>query len=269
MAALGDVGVSWGAGTNDELRRVEGRLDIADAPSAICDAVVELEPLVRGIAETTAPYRLTIENVEIDAYWAFWLDGSGSDIRLRLNLPNVDFTRVGARQFALHEVLGHGLQSASYSARAADAPWVRLLSVHAPHQVMLEGLAQALPLMVLPHDQVLVTRTRLDHYVQLVRAQAHLDLNAGVPAVECADLMRQAVPWWDDARIASQLTDRGDDPLLRSYLWAYPAGIDWFAALAGAGDTVVRRVIKAAYRDPLTPEDLMRLWPEGPVIGGG
>ncbi|MFC9973470.1 hypothetical protein ACFVH6_21510 [Spirillospora sp. NPDC127200] len=266
--ALGGVGVAWGAGANEELRRVEGRLDIADAPSAICDAVVELEPLVRTIAETGAPYRLSIENVELEAYWSFWLDGAGSDVRLRLNLPNVDFTRVGARQFALHEVLGHGLQSASFSARAAGAPWVRLLSVHAPQQVMLEGLAQALPLMVLPGDKVLAARTRLDHYVQLVRAQAHVDINAGVPVVECADFMRKAVPWWDDARIAAQLADRGADPLLRSYLWAYPAGIDWFVALAEAGDAVVRRVIKAAYRDPLTPEDLMRLWPEGPVVGG-
>lgn len=79
----------------------------------------------------------------MDAYWSYWLDGSGQDVRLRLNLKNAPVTEVRARQFALHEVLGHGLQSASLAARCQhdDVPWVRLLSVHAPHQVMLEGRA--------------------------------------------------------------------------------------------------------------------------------
>jgi hypothetical protein len=51
----------------------------------------------------------------VDAYWAYWLDGAGQRVRLRLNMPNATFTKVQARQFALHEVLGHGLQGASIS----------------------------------------------------------------------------------------------------------------------------------------------------------
>ncbi|WP_328594091.1 hypothetical protein [Actinomadura macrotermitis] len=269
-AALADLGIAWGPEANEELRRLEGRLDVADAPDAIRAAVAELEPAVRALTGSTARYNLSIETAEVEAYWAYWLDGAGPDVRLRLNLPNVDFTQVGARQFALHEVLGHGLQSASLAERAAreDVPWVRLLSVHALHQVALEGLAQAWPLFLSLDDEVLTARVRLDHYVQLVRAWSHVAINEGTPAVECADRMRARLPWLTDKAIALPLAGRGADPMLRSYLWAYPAGVDWFAALAEAGGEVASKVLHAAYREPLTPSDLARLWPEGPVIGG-
>ncbi|MEV0408923.1 hypothetical protein [Actinoallomurus sp. NPDC050550] len=268
--ALADLGIGWGPDANTELRQAEGLLDVNEAPDAIRQAAQELEPAVREATGSTAPYTLTIETTEVDAYWAYWLDGAGDRVRLRLNLPNVEFTQAGARQFALHEVLGHGLQSASFAARAAaeDVPWVRLLSIHGPQQVMLEGLAQAWPLFILPDDKVLMARVRLSHYTQLVLAQVHRALNAGTPAIECADHLRAAVPWWSGTTIAGYLADRGADPTHRSYMWAYPAGFDWFTALAEADVKVSREVLNAAYRDPLTPADLAELWPEGPPIGG-
>ncbi|MFI0450706.1 hypothetical protein [Actinomadura sp. 6N118] len=269
-AALSDLGIGWGPQTNSELRTLEGPLDVSDAPDAIRQAAEDLEPAIREATASTAPYRLTIETADIDAYWTYWLDGAGQDVRLRLNLPNVEFTQVGARQFALHEVLGHGLQSASLTAQAAaeDVPWVRLLSIHAPQQVMLEGLAQAWPLFVLPDDKVLITRVWVTHYAQLVLAQVHRALNAGTPAIECADHLRAWIPWWTDKTISGYLTDRGTDATHRSYMWAYPAGFDWFAALAEADAKVSREVLHAAYRAPLTPSDLAELWPQGPAIGG-
>jgi hypothetical protein len=142
------------------------------------------------------------------------------------------------------------------------------MSVHAPQQVLLEGLAQAMPLFITPKDEVLIARVRLDHYTQLVRAEIHVALNSGSSIEECADHAVACVPWWTDAQISSILADRGADPLLRSYLWAYPAGFDWFAALADADASVIRQVLHAAYRDPLTPDDLAALWPDGPSIGG-
>ena len=76
------------------------------------------------------------------------------------------------------------------------------------------------------------------------------------------------MPFWTDATIADLLADRGANPLLRSYLWSYPAGLDWFAALADRAATVAPEVLRAAYREPLTPDDLAALWPTGPPIGG-
>jgi hypothetical protein len=268
--ALADLGVGWGPDTNAELRHAEGPLAVNEASDAIRQTAQDFEPAIRKATGSTAPYTLTIETTKVDAYWAYWLDGAGHNVRLRLNLPNVEFTQAGARQFALHEVLGHGLQSASLAARAAteDVPWVRLLSIHAPQQVMLEGIAQAWPLFVLPDDKVLIARVRLSHYTQLVLAQVHRALNAGVPAIECADYLRTCLPWSSDKTIAGDLSDRGTDPTHRSYMWAYPAGFDWFTALAEADAKVAREVLNAAYRDPLTPADLAELWPEGPPIGG-
>ena len=111
------------------------------------------------------------------------------------------------RQFALHEVLGHGLQAANFAAQCAkeEVPWVRLLSVHAQQQVLLEGPAQALPLFVMPNDEALIGRVRLDHYHQLVRAELHVAVNSDVSIEECVRLARERVPYWTDEDIADTL----------------------------------------------------------------
>lgn len=268
--ALTALGIQWGPDTARDLNAIEGPIETDDAPDAIRQAATDYEQAVRQATGSQAPFNLTIETTEVDAYWAYWLDGAGDKVRLRLNLRRASFTKVAARQFALHEVLGHGLQGASWSARAAaeDVPWVRLMSVHASQQVLLEGLAQALPLFITPDDELLVTRTKFDHYNQLVRAELHIALNQGATVAELADHARFRMPWIKDAAIADLLTDRGANPQLRSYLWAYPAGIDWFANLADADKPTRTTVLRAAYRDPLTPTDLETLWPAGPAIGG-
>ncbi|GAA4718829.1 hypothetical protein [Phytohabitans rumicis] len=269
-ASVERLGVAWGADTLDHLAEREGRLAPDEAPDAIRRAAVELEPIVRKMVDTDAPFNLSIEAANIDAYWAYWLDGSGTNARLRLNLRHAQFTQVQARVFALHEVLGHALKGASYAERctAEDVPWVRVLSVHAPQQVLLEGLAQALPLFVIPDDEQVVARIRLAHFTQLVRAELHLAVNLGATIEDCADLARSRVPFWSNEDIADTLTDRSVSPQLRSYLWSYPAGIDWFVSLAEEGGPSTNEVLRAAYRKPLTPSDLAALWPSGPTIGG-
>lgn len=263
-------GIAWGAGTEDALRGLEEPLPAAEAVAAILAAVADHEPAVRKAVGSEAPYRLSVECVDVDEYWAYWLDGAGQHVRLRINPRNARFTKVGARQFALHEVLGHGLQCAAFADRCGreDVPWVRMISVHGPTQVLLEGLAQALPLFVVPDDAVLGTRVRLDHYLQLVRAELHIAVNSGASVRACAAHARARVPFWTDRHIADLLADRGSDPRLRSYLWAYPAGFDWFVRLADADTAVITEVLHAAYRDPLTPGGLGRLHPGGPPIGG-
>ncbi|MFB9833800.1 hypothetical protein [Actinoallomurus acaciae] len=264
------LGVEWGTTTAEDLAESEGRVDAEAAPDAIRQAAEDYEPAIREVTGSDAPYELTIEKTVVDAYWAYWLDGAGSRVRLRLNMPNATFTKVQARQFALHEVLGHGLQGASISAHCAteDVPWVRLSSVHGPQQVLLEGLAQAFPLFITPEDKALTTRVRLDHYLQLVRSELHLMINAGSPVEKCTDHARIRVPWWTNRQIAGMLTDRSADPLLRTYMWAYAAGIDWFTNLVDTDQAVIRQVLQASFHAPLTPVELHRLWPQGPAIGG-
>lgn len=271
VAELDRVGIGWDPGTPRDLTAAEGPIDAADAADVIQRHAAELEAPVRSLVDSDAPFRVRVEHVDLDVYWAYWLDGSGADVRLRINSRTASFTDVQARQFALHELLGHGLQCASYSAhcRAHEVPWVRMTSVHAQQQVLLEGLAQALPLFVTPGEQPLTTRVRLAHYLELVRAKVHLALNDGVSIPECVALARKHVPFWSENRIGNMLTDRGADPLLRSYLWSYPAGIDWFVALAdSAPPDTAEKVIRSSYQAPLTPAALSALWPEGPTVGG-
>jgi hypothetical protein len=81
-------------------------------------------------------------------------------------------------------------------------------------------------------------------------------------------IRQEACPYWINEDIADLLTRTGSDPLLRSYLCAYPAGIYWFVNLADANTTEQLLSAQAAYRDPLTPAQLARLWPSGPTFGG-
>jgi hypothetical protein len=262
--------IPWNASTSNHWQQKESPITVEDAALAIRQAADEYAPVVRELVRSSAPFDLTIETVNLDAYWGYWLDGAGSNARLRLNLRRARFSETTARQFALHEVLGHALQGASLAARARDnqVPWVRLLSVHAPQQVLFEGLAQVLPLFVDPGNQKLEARVRVAHYVRLVRAELHLAINAGVAITECAAHAKKRVPFWDDAEISDALSDRSANPLLRSYLWAYPAGIDWFVRLADEEPTLGRDILRAAYRDPHTPSTLAEMWPSGPAIGG-
>ena len=94
-------------------------------------------------------------------------------------------------------------------------------------------------------------------------------IKEGRPVAECATHARRRIPWWTSNDIANELTDRSTDPFLRSYLWAYPAGIDWFTTLADtADDTTISRVLRGTFERPLSPTDLAALWPAGPSIGG-
>ncbi|WP_280366660.1 hypothetical protein [Nocardia wallacei] len=268
--ALRDAGIAWGPATRDELAQAEGVLSTEKTAEAARQAVTDYESAVRQATGATATYEVDIETVDTDGYWAYWLDGAGQHARLRINRRGPAFTKVRARQCALHEILGHAAQYAALAQRCntEDVPWVRLLSVHANHQVLFEGLAQALPLFVTPNDHELALRVRLDHYLQLVRAQLHLAVADGLPDAQIAETARAQVPFWTDEQITDMITDRRDNPQLRSYLWSYPAGIDWFVTLAETENAPHEQVLHAAYHAPLSPRDLAALWPDGPPIGG-
>jgi hypothetical protein len=261
-AALDRLGIGWGPSTAADLRQHQEPISVEEAGLHVRKAADEFEDAVRWVTGSTARFDLSIERADVNAYWAYWLDGAGSQVRLRLNLRKAHFTRTRARQFALHEVLGHGLQSASIARRSAETevPWVRLQSVHGPQEIASEGLAQAMPLFVAPDDPELTSCVHLDHYLQLVRGNLHLAINRGDSIEDCAAYARQGVPFWSDGDISDLLADRAVNPLLRSYLWAYPAGLDWFVNLVEAGGPI-SAVLTAAYRGPLTPSDLATLWP--------
>jgi hypothetical protein len=264
--------ISWGSKTMEDLEALEGHVSLPDARGAILAAAREFESCVRSYTGAQARPNIEVETVEIDDYWLYWLDGASQNVRLRLNLRRAKFTPVRARQFAIHELLGHALQYANISLQADSGflPWFPLFSVHATYQVLFEGLAQTLPLFVAPEDDDLALRVRLDHYLQLVRAELHIALNAGSSIATCVEHAHRRVPWWRNEEIGDSLADRGtNSPLLRTYLWAYPAGCDWFINLAEKTTaTFAQEIINAAYFQPLSVRELQERWKAGPPIGG-
>jgi hypothetical protein len=214
--ALGSLGIAWDEHAWRNLYSASEQLPASEVSAAITEYAGQYEPSVRRLADTNADFNLTIEDVEIDAYWAYWLDGAGHDARLRINKKNASFSRVDAYRFALHEVLGHALQYSSLTTQAESntVEWPRILAVHCPHQVLFEGLAQVLPWIASPDDEIVVARTRADHYTNLIRGQLHILINSGTSAADCRDLARRQVPWWADEAIARELYDRSRDPQL-------------------------------------------------------
>ncbi len=268
--ALRSLDISWDQDTWSNLRSVSEQLPADGLGTVISDYAGKYESVIRRLVKSDANFTLTVEDVEVDAYWSYWLDGAGHDARLRINKKNATFSRVDAYRFALHEVLGHALQYSSLTAQAETntVEWPRILAVHCPHQVLFEGLAQVLPWIASPDDEIVVARTRIDHFMNLVRGQIHISINSGATPADCRDLVHCQVPWWTDEEITRELNDRSRNPQLRSYLWSYPAGIDWFIRLVEAGGATLAEVLREAYRRPLTPSELHELWPTGPVIGG-
>ena len=266
IEALAAFGIDWGPNTIKDLEELEGRLTPQETADEIRSEAERYEAQVRALVGTNAPFELTVEEVEVDAYWAYWMDGIGERARLRINLRNAKFTKVRARQLALHEIHGHALQGASFYQRAqeADVPWVRILSVHGPQQILLEGLAQAFPHFVDPDDEALMARTRLTHYQQLVRGQLHLLVNNGDDVLEGIEYARKASPFISDAALADAINDRAVNAQLRSYLWSYGSGMDWFVQLAeSVTPERAAEVLQACYQDPLQPDDLLGLWAAG------
>lgn len=257
-AALTDLGISWGEKCRSDLRALDEQLDPAEVTEVIQQYAAEYESFIRDLAETSAEFNLAVEDVEHDEYWSYWLDGAGHNARLRINRKTASFTRGDAYRFALHEILGHALEYASLtdSAEKQDVPWPRLLAVHSNHQVLFEGLGQFLPVLARPNDPITVATVRLDHHTQLVRGGLHLMVNAGAAVAECLEVALQRAPYLSRSEIERELRDRSSDARLRSYLWSYPSGIDWFVNLWERDANLVAEVIRDAYERPLSPRDL-------------
>lgn len=269
-AALEHVGVGWNGRTRRDFDALSPAIDAEDAAEVIRGFAGKHEQAVRSLTGAGADFELDVETVSLDAYWSYWLDGEGRRARLRINARTAAFTQLDAYRFALHEVLGHALQYANLTeiAESCDVGWPRQLAIHCPHQVLFEGLAQVLPLAISPEDELVRARTRLDHATQLVSAELHVMINAGASPSACREHAAARVPFWSDDDVASILRDRTLSPQLRSYLWAYPAGIDWFLTAHDAGGSVLSDVLHAGYQRPLVPRELEQLWPAGPRIGG-
>ena len=249
------VGVTFGPELPAQLTATETPVGAADLEDVISLELDRWLSVVATYVRSDVTFDVAIERVDEDVYWSYWLDGAGRNARMRINMRHAQFTLTQARQFALHELCGHALQCASWSARRVENGTARFPATHCVHlgqQPAFEGIGQALGLLVARTDKLLAARTRLTLYSQLVYGRAHRQLAFGADRTTVERELRRWLPWWDPAAAGRFIADRRDDALLSSYLWSYPAGAAFFWQLADAHSQVARDVLTAAYDRPLT-----------------
>lgn len=274
QVSLGDLGLTFADDLPEALENAEGLVRIEDIPELFRDILATWKPTFDAYVRQTGDWSLDIEIVEIDDYWSYWVDGIGSSFRLRINRRNARFTSVLATQFVFHELLGHASQLDAWrrsSEAGAVTPWRIYSSVHTPHQPLLEGLAQALPLFVNEAaDAPLLLRIQLSHFMQLARNQIHVWAESVNDLRAIIDRATQLVPWWTPDKIVREIQDRSVNPLLRSYLYAYPAGLDFFTRASCHLDESARQsLVERCYAEPLFPSELESLTGLTWSIGGG
>ena len=257
---LSKRGIDWGPRLLEALANKEGgALEQRNVTRLLRDEATKLTPRLTSLVGSTPDTRYTIEFAHADAYWSYWVDGNPRGARLRVNESRARYTGALLRQFAMHEVLGHIFQLASWASTAAEEEvlWPRYTSVHGRQQILLEGLAQALPLFLAPEDEEVVTRVWLDHR-QLVLGQMHVTAHLWeADHDQLSRHVQQQLPWLNEEEAHRAVTDRSRDPLLRTYLWSYPIGFDFFVRVwEKSGPDTVSQIVRMAYRQPIDAGDL-------------
>lgn len=212
--------------------------------------------LVEAIA-AEAKFRLKIEFVAVQEYWAYWVDGNRSRFRLRFNEPNIrnQYSHTEAVQFVYHELLAHCAQMAVWARQIESgklAKYFGLTTVHSPEQFLLEGLAQSLPLLlrnVETENHLLLCRIYLSHYRSLVNNNLHIMINEGRTIEECVSFAKRHLPDPEVGEVAAGLVSRANIPRFRSYEFVYPASFDFFIRCAeNLPESAIKELLRKVYR---------------------
>ena len=178
-------------------------------------------------------FDVTFESVDVDAYWSYWVDGAGLQYRLRFNRSNRAYGRSEVTQFVLHELLGHCGQASKWYNAPGLSNFARLLSVHTYEQVHLEGFGQGLPLLLQATRDTL-TEVRAVYVLlrEMVLNNAYLDLALGKPIEGVVDAATRHLPVVDYDRLLKNLAAQVHQPIMRTYMFSYPKGIELVSLIA-------------------------------------
>ncbi len=212
-------------------------------------------------------FDLTIIPVEVDEYWSYWVDGTASRFRLRLNQRKASFSLTECLQFTFHELIAHCGQMHAWSGRISEgalAAYFGITTVHTPEQFMLEGLAQTLPLLirseVLTANPILQARMTLMRYELLIRNNLHYMINRFAPIEECLAYYEQRSFRRKTLDLLNDLVSRSVDVLYRSYQYVYPVSCEFFwDAAEGLTPDACAQLVRSCFREPHTAEDLRSL----------
>jgi hypothetical protein len=212
---------------------------------------------------------VAVSFAEVDAYWSNWVSGSVRDgFGWQVNLhPRVSYLKGTPALLAAHEYCGHLVQVQQWSLNVASGtidPSYGFTTVHSPEAFMMEGLADAL-VYVLADDAALNFDQRLARelawHSRLVNNNVHYLINTGHHFRDVFQYYRRYLPFVDDLTIESNIRDRSQNPLGRTYQYVYGLALDYFRQLLG-GKTLAqqRTILQTLYHQPYTKTQLDRLF---------
>jgi hypothetical protein len=208
---------------------------------------------------------VTVSFAEVDAYWSNWVSGSVRDgFALQVNLHSrVKYLKGAPSLLAAHEYCGHLIQVQQWANNVASGaidPSYGFTTVHSPEAFMMEGLADVL-VYVLADEAELDFDERLARelawHSRLVQNNVHYLINTGHHFRDVFHYYRRYLPFADDLTIESNIRDRSNHPLGRTYQYVYGIALDYFRQLfAGKTFDQRRQMLQTLYHQPYTKRQM-------------
>lgn len=263
--ALDNLSVRYDRNSIRSLDLQESKIKLHDIGDYFTQVFSEEKTKLEDIIGQSIEFELEIELAEEDAYWSYWVDGKGSNFRLRFNKSNKDYPLTEAIQFIYHELLEHCSQMALWK-REIDcrrmSPVWGLTCVHGPEQFLFEGLAQTLPLYIKSeksNTSMMETRILLSLLSYLISNNVHLYINEGKSIEYCLKFAKKYLPWIRNDRFAEGLKSKSNDVLFRSYQYVYSQSFDFFYRMSSKlNDKEKKHFLNKCYKEVLLFDDLTK-----------
>jgi O-acetyl-ADP-ribose deacetylase (regulator of RNase III) len=258
--------------TEEGVRRIQsesaiGEDEIRDELSAAVENVVpRVYEAIELDKDDWVPFE--IEFVARDAYWSNWTDTDPATGGLRLQVnthKRIAWWPGKAEMLALHEIGGHVCQAVMWRRQIDQGELPRtagVSTVFGPEAFCLEGLAQSLS-WLLPQNPLSEPARRaqeMSHLGVLVWNNVHLMLHAGKSTEDALSYARRWAPGYRSEEAATKQADEiRNDPILRTYLYAYGASAYYYRTLADSLDVEARTAfLRDLYARPISFEELSK-----------
>ena len=204
-------------------------------------------------------FEVKFQFVEVDAYWSYWIDGSGRQYWLRFNRSNRTYGQSEVTQFVLHELVGHCGQASMWYSAGDLSRFAKLLSVHTCEQVHLEGFGQGLPLLLkATRGSLTALRAKYGLLREMLLNNAYLALDRGEGIDRVVGSITRYIPVTSIDRLVKNLAAQAQQPVMRTYMFSYPKGIELVSAIAQQ-NTAVEAFVRASMTRPLRTSEIEAL----------
>ena len=269
MAQIDSITKGFGAIDSESIERYRREHLVSEEtlPDKMRDYVATYLGTVSDFLGKKITPELDIEAVKEDDYWIDWIDGDHERFSLKINTHPVRhasrWTEGKVEAMAAHEIAGHAAQMESWKNAIDRGELLRVLgltSVHYPGQIPIEGFAQTVHLFVPSLHRHFSEHTEseleLEGLRQMIYNNIHIMVNTtGSTDEEMIAYMHRFLPAEPEDEIRNQIQERRDDPVKRTYLYAYGIGFrlhQWYA-----GNLTIegkRELLRFIFSQSTTPE---------------